>query len=696
VTSNAEVIERDGRWVLQNTTLAIEVDKESGKIVGVVDRVDGVDFCRPSQGNAEMIGGLRVADQLVGQTYCDLQTPSTVSLVSSGAGPGDSQQIVLSKQFEGAQFSVRITYRMDGQSLMWLAELEKKEGADRSVRITFIVPQASRRLWGAMADPFVDLYPEQPIMLRHGLAHGHAVAHQRRSLPVPIVTFVREERCLALALPVEVPNVLVRFMNNADEEHVNVLNSLGYPPEQREYFKVCYDFLGLREGKVTRAGVLLSSQRGQWREALGWYADRYPKHFHPDPKISKHDGVYAGTRPMDGGLEEDVVRENMKKRHQRGVKWAELHCHFPRYGLYVNPTEPWRGEHTQTELTFDMVRQYIRLLHEQDIAVHTYYNIIDGECNYAEREFPESIVRDEEGKMVPAFRECWLMNADPSTPFGKHSLEQFSKLLDTYPESDAVFFDVYGRHYDIDFGHDDGLTMIHNKPAYCLKFAFARIMERIEPILRSRGMVFSANKPEGIETLAGIDCIMGDEGLDQDRLEAFSYYGLFKPIMTLNGQIWRDPESTFKTCLRLGMLHNDLGDYRYEYADQVTAEMLERNERIRVAYAPLLQYLVGKQWVLQANVLELPSPTRGNIFRIPDDRYVVTMVSDDRTMFEQDGYRENLPVIVRLDDAASIKSAVVHSPDYSPAETAAIARDGDTMTVTVARHRTASVVVLSK
>ena len=58
---------------------------------------------------------------------------------------------------------------------------------------------------------------------------------------MPIVTFVREQRCLALALPVEIPNVLVRFMNNADEEHVNVLNSLTYPPDQREYFKVCYD-----------------------------------------------------------------------------------------------------------------------------------------------------------------------------------------------------------------------------------------------------------------------------------------------------------------------------------------------------------------------------------------------------------------------------------------------------------------------
>lgn len=694
MTSNVELIDHDDHWVLQNDSLAIEVDKQRGVIKGLVDRADETNFCRPGQHNTEMIGGLRIADQLIDQTYCDLRTPSTVKLVSAGKGSDGSQEVVLEKHFEGAQFVVKVTYRMEPHCLVWLAELTKSQGADRSVRITFIMPQASRRLWGPMAEPFVELLPELPVVLRHGLAYGRAVAHQQRSLPVPIVTFIREQRCLAVALPVEIPNVLVRFMNNADETHVNVLNSLSYPPEDREYFKVSYDFLGLRDGRATQAGLLISPQRGQWREALGWYAGRYPKYFQPDPKIREHDGVYAGTRPMDGGVDDETVRRNMKARRQRGVRWAELHCHFPHYGLYVNPTEPWRGEHTRTELTFEMVRKYIRLLHEQNITVHTYYNIIDGECNYAEKEFSESIVRDEEGKMVPAFRECWLMNADPSTPFGKHCLEQFTKLLDTYPESDAIFFDVYGRHYDIDFSRDDGITMIHNKPAYCLKFAFERIMDQIEPILRSRGMVFSANKPEGIETLAGIDMIMGDEGLDQNRLEAFSYYGLFKPIMTLNGQIWRDPESTFKTCLRLGMLHNDLGDYRYD--DGLTPDIAKRNERIRIAYAPLIEYLVGKQWVLRANALELPAPVRGNIFAIPDDRYVVTMVSDHRSMFEEGGFQHDVPVVVRLDDADSIKSAVAHSPDYPKPEPATIKRDGQELTITVRRHRTASVVLLSK
>ncbi|MFQ6049121.1 MAG: hypothetical protein ACE5K7_07140, partial [Phycisphaerae bacterium] len=584
-------------------------------------------------------GGLRITDQLADRIFCDFHTPSTVGLVQAGPGPDGSRQLILAKQFDGAEFTTTITYRMQADCLQWLVELDQLRGPDRSVRITFLTPQPSRRLWGPMAEPFVEFDPERPIMLRHGLAHGRAVAHQRRSLPVPIVTFIRESRCLAMALPIELPNVLVRFMNSPDEQHLNLANSLSYPLHERVHFKVCWDFLGLRRDRRTRAGLLISPHPGQWRQALAWYAARYPAHFQPDPKIRQHEGVYGPGRPMDGGADQQTVHANMVGRRRRGVKWMELHAHFPHYGLYVSPTEPWTGEHTDVQTTYEMVRHYIRLAHQQDIAIHIYYNIIDGKCWYVQEHFPDSIARNERGEKIPAFRECWLMNADPQTAFGQHCLQQFEKLLDTYPQTDGVFFDVYGRHYDIDFAHDDGITMVHNKPAYCLKFAFQRIMERIEPLLRARGKVFSANKPEGIELLKGIDYIMADEGLNQDRLEAFSYYGLFKPVMVLNGNIWQDPEETFKTCLRLGILYNDPAAPRYR--DQLSPQQARRNERIRTAYAPLLRHLIGKQWVLRANALELPAPIRGNIFALPDGRYVVTMVSDHRSMFERGGYQRN-------------------------------------------------------
>ena len=694
MAAKTQLSETKTQWTLRNASLSVAIDKSKGTIVSLIDLADGFDACRPDRPNAAMIGGLRVADELTGETFCDLSTASAVTAVEAGPGPDGSHQVVLDKQFDGAQFTARVTYRIEAECLLWLAELSKKEGADRSVRIVFIVPQPSHRLWGPMHDPFIDLQPEQPIMIRHGLAHGRAVASQRRAVPVPLLSFIREERCMALALPVEVPNVLVRFMNNADETHLNVRNSLTYAQDQREYFKVCHELLGLRDAAPARAGVLISAHDGQWRPALAWYARRHAKYFQPDPKILEHDGVYHGGRPYRG--DEAEVREQMKARRERGVRWAELHAHFPHYGLYVNPTEPWTGEHTDVETTYDLVRRTIDLYQEQGIKVHIYYNIIDGKCSYVEEQFPESIVVNEAGEQVPAFRECWLMNADPATPFGRHCLEQFDKLMETYPKTDAIFFDVYGRHYNLDFGHDDGITMVHNKPAYCLKFAFQRIMDQIEPKLRAMGKQFSANKPEGIEMMAGIDMIMADEGHDPYRLEAFSYYGLFKPVMVLDGRMWRDPEPTLKTCLRLGMLYNDYAERHEREGVKLSDEHVERNRRVRDAYTPLLWELIAKRWVLEPNALELPEGVGGNIFEAPDGRLIVTMVSEHRRMFEDGGFASELPVVVRVADAKKISRATVRSVDYDGTDKAALARDGDAVTVTVPRHRTASIVILDR
>jgi len=283
------------------------------------------------------------------------------------------------------------------------------------------------------------------------------------------------------------------------------------------------------------------------------------------------------------------------------------------------------------------------------------------------------------------------MNADPQTPFGRHCLEQFDKLLEAYPASDGLFYDVYGRHYDLDFAHDDGTTMVHNQPAYCMKFAFKRLMDRISPKLHGMGKLFSANKPEGIEALAGIDLIMCDEGHNIYRLEAFSYYGLFKPVMVLDGGMWQDPEPTLKTCLRLGMMFNDFVD---RGLDKLSEDQVRRNERVHAAYAPLLQELLGRQWIFEPNALELPESVAGNVFRLPDGRAIVTMVSKHRSMFEEGGFAADLPIVLRLGEAERIMRATVRSADYEGADEAPIRQADGALIVTVPRHRTASIVIL--
>jgi len=662
---------------LANANLSITVDPATGVIRSLIDRTINRDYCHPGDSRFEMIGGLRVKEMLTGKVFDDFHTPSEVRVLESSESQAGGK-IVLAKRFAGADFVIRLELRLVADSLQWDTYVRKTAGPDRQIRLSYLLPLPGLNLWAPMADPFVQLRWEEPFQIRHGLSYGRAVQPQHRSVLVPLVSFYNDERCLAYSIPPDLQTVLVRFMNSADEDHVFLRNSIvNYPIDQRPHFKVVFDYLSLRGEKERRFSLLISAHQGKWREALGWYAEKYAPYFQPDPKVRQHDGVYAISTPYDRDPDESKAEPRMAGRAERGVKWMELHGHFPWYGLYVSPTEPWQGHHESGELTFEKVRRYIKLAQKYGITVHVYYNIVDGQIPYVTKEFPESIARDEAGKYIPAFHDCYLMNADLDLPFGKHCLEQFSKLLDTYSEADGVFFDVYGRHYDIDFSHDDGITMVNNKPAYCIKFAYMRLMEKILPMLRQRGMVFSANKPEGIEVMRGIDYIMADEGLDSDRVEAMSYYALFKPIIVLDGQIATRAEPVFKTCLRLGMFYNDLDpDRALPQADEAQQR---RALAALEAYGPLFKHLPGRTWVLSANALELPDGVEGNIFRQPDGDYIVTLVSRDRSIFD------DLPPRTQ-----------VCSADYQGARAATIDRDGQTLTITVGQHKTASVLLLKR
>jgi hypothetical protein len=712
---------------LTSANLSVTVDPATGQIRSMIDRSLNRDYCQLESTRFGMIGGIRVKDMLSGQTFDDFNTPSVVNVVEwkhSQAGA----RLVLDKQFDGAGFIARIEYKIDPSCLQLDAYVRKTSGPDRQIRFTWLMPMPYTNLWAPMSDPIVRLRWEEPFQVRHGLSYGRAVQPQHRTAPIPIVTLFERSHCLAYSMPPDVPNVCVRFMNNASEDSLFLLNSItDYPIEQRPHFKIVNDYLSLREGKETRFSLLISTHNSQWRDALGWYANRYSAWFQPDPKIRAQEGVYAISTPWDRWLGDEALSEKrMAGRAARGVGWMELHGHFPWYGLYVHPTDNWQGHHEAGSMSFDSVRRYIDLANKHGIALHIYYNVIDGQIFYANKEFPESIVRDESGKIVPAFHDCHLMNADLSLPFGKHCLEQFQKLLSTYPNINGVFFDVYGRHYNLDFGHDDGLTMVNNKPAYCLKFAFQRLMDKIDPLMRQKGLVFSANKPEGIELMKGIDYIMADEGADEDRLQVMQYYGLFKPIIILDGGIVMRAEEDFKKCLRLGMIYNDIDPDREMKGKEFTDEMRARAAKALEAYAPLFPLLKGKTWVLKGDPVELPPSVRGNIFERPNKDYIVTMVSDDRSVFDDLSPRKNLKVTIRIADADKYTEAEVWSADYkdckkatidrgsgaagsgidiekwkeeeaiAAARSAKVANAGDALVITVPEHKSASIVVLKR
>ena len=154
------------------------------------------------------------------------------------------------------------------------------------------------------------------------------------------------------------------------------------------------------------------------------------------------------------------------------------------------------------------------------------------------------------------------MCADPrATQFGRDLAAQASEMLKAYPDIAGFFWDVYGRTYRFDFAHDDGITMVNNKPAYFPIFMYQRMMEEVVgPLLHGQGKFITCNKPTMIQACKGIDGVMAmEETPAEDKpawLVAQSYTGLNRHVMILDSGSWQHPERLFLNCLRYGFFYS--------------------------------------------------------------------------------------------------------------------------------------------
>jgi hypothetical protein len=448
-----------------------------------------------------------------------------------------------------------------------------------------------------------------------------------------------------------------------------------------------------------------------WRPALGWVYSKYRSYFDPDPSFDRWDGAYASGKPMlkDSLSFEDCKRE-YAARYERGVRWEELHGHFPWYGLMIPDAgvKTWDCEsHSMPDatLTRDKIAAHCRLTREAGIGTFLYYNVTESEYWYAREKFPDSVAKNEAGEPVGAFRievypnkrACWLMNADPASSFGKHMIGQAEEMVAAYPDAAGFFWDVYGRSYMFDFAHDDGVTMVNNKPAYYPEFMYQRLMrEHIRPLLRSHGMLITANKPVTIVSCQGLDGIMATEDAPREDSPAWvtaqSYLGLNRHVMIYDGD-GNNTEMMYLHCLRYGMMDTDWQPAARESAP-LSPDALRRTKELWLKYQPFIDKFRGKQWIFYPRALELPKYTEGNIFRLKDGSVMVTMVSAWRYLRNAEGYDRNLEVICRLPDAATFKTAEIHSVDLGERTEIQPRQEGNTLRITVPKHGKATVILL--
>lgn len=650
----------DACWYLENETIRLAIAAATGLIHGCTWKRTGTDLFQQLRGGIPgYIGGLRIYDEHDEQWYEDGRTPFT--LESAAEEPG---AITVSRRYGGAPFRVRVTYRLDGEALTWQVEVTKDAAgvADRSLRVHFMYPLIAGWdvwapcNWGQQTfdgmTPFEFMYAQVPFVSDQEIILP-MVSHFSRTLDVGY----------SMVEPIDAPVPAAKFAFN-NVERCFTWGSMRKQSRQAPVLEAVNYFIGLVGDRPLRTAVTLFFHEGDWRPGLGQVYRRWQPFFDPfNPAIHERNGVFGG------GLVQSSDR--IPHLHAMGVGPLEVHGHFQDYCDYFQAgRDAWwciaakealrrallkqpgfrppmvdgcersdlavnafLASHTEDEVRALLVaaggaewegailrhrrpdvRRRLQALADAGIKCHWYFNYSDGFRARVEEEWPDAICRDEDGKPIPSgWYMCHNMNPDPEGSFGRFMIESARRIVDDYPMLDGFFLDCF-RHYEIDFAHDDGVTVVHGRPAYCINHSYAAIEEIIKTrITGPRNLTSIANKPVTIRSMRYCDGQLL-EGNGDTYEERFFWASIAMPLFYM----WTRHDAPLDEFLRRAVLH---GCYPRDERDDPAVVALYRR------YLPLFGAFQRRIFCFEPDPLRSPPGSRGKLYTLPDGSYVAGIVN---------------------------------------------------------------------
>lgn len=530
------------------------------------------------------------------------------------------------KTFRGAPWQLTETYRLEDDALAWDATVTLDAGDYRSCEIVYAfpwhLPLHPMRWWAA-----TEGMPSAPHRFAGiSLEYGEICAGSL----IPALVCYRPDLGfgLTLAMPFDFQTPRFRFLS-------------GYRDRD---LAASFDWLALAPGKSARASLLLRGCEPDWRPALGWLYERYEEYFEPRSTLIHNlwGGHISGTF--------DVPLDEAKKMVALGLKWHEVHAHFPAYGNYHPEGMPsWRSGHdrkNETLITVDMVRRTIRNLHEAGAAALLYMQLSgDGDEKLLDPKFQGDRIRDWHGDLWPAWPGTVLMNSDPSLAFGKDMTRQIDGIVQRYPEMDGIFVDQPCYSF-LDTAHDDGITAVNNRPCHLTSWNFIPHLEHLSRLLHPQKAIIG-NGPFAIWQMKYMDGVMS-EGLEW-LSEKLQYYTIGqKPLFYLEYDISdRRIERMFQHAMLFGA-----GFASYPQA-RASKDLYDK-------YIPMLERLYRRRWVFDPDPLQLPSTFKGNLFRSERGTLIASLVSDLQRLPGRSAGKAT--VAVRARGVEQVKQATLYMP----------------------------------
>ena len=226
----------------------------------------------------------------------------------------------------------------------------------------------------------------------------------------------------------------------------------------------CFEDLALSPEHPVEVELIFYAHSGCYRPALARFIELFPEFFYPQVPALEEMTVFGISNPF---TKEKYIRKS-------GMNVSELHNHFPFYGEYAPEMDSWDSvvlhdypalaNEIPGKITRKRINDQISCLQKHGIKALLYLQISgDGFLPWAEKHFASSMARDRYGHPYSTWKECCMVNADPSTPFGQHVKKMIQRFLHQYPDIDGIFLDQLCYFFD-DFAHEDGHSAVDNPP----------------------------------------------------------------------------------------------------------------------------------------------------------------------------------------------------------------------------------------
>jgi len=459
--------------------------------------------------------------------------------------------------------------------------------------------------------------------------------------------------------------------------------------------------LRLEPARPVTVSMILAGHSGDWRPGLGHVVERFSDFFVvADPRVPKLHGAFV----CSGGTPPDATIADWKRQH---VATVEVHGTIPFYVQHLpfgnewtafaddhwhtlrkaadpkKPADdaPWKVVHEYVtgkcppNTSVAKVNDYIRRLHAQGIHAIMYFNPTEAWKLWITANYREALALGPNGEPYPTWYESYIVCPNPESAWGKHLLAEFAKMMDLYPEADGFFMDQ--SCYDhLDYAHDDGWSIEGGRTGYRMGWAINQISRKCRDLAKARGKFLWWNGPYTTDIARFAEGMMAEAG-DEGDVTSIQY-------LTMGGRacctLSQAGETTFQNCLAVGLY---------------PTVMPQPHARLAGRYWPIFELFRGKRWIFTARALELPAGTKGNIWQLPDGNALASVVTAGRGV-DGAAFDVKVPLTLRLPGAAEYRAAYLLSPDLLGKRRLPVERDGETLRLTIPRHRSASAILLAK